>query len=245
MMPGHGDTWIVIGASSSVPAFTDAVRARNPGACSITCNAGIDLLGGWPLDYYFLSDQNACRTHAAAAYELQGRGTQLITLKRLPSALETRGVDRFDVFLEVHSPATETYLRGATQDVRFSRLFCTQFALNEGAGKVIFLGMEKYPERIPHAKKHNELYVQPFLQSVLRACPEVAFEFCGRPGFYLSAPNLRIFTTLEAYEEHYANSTDKTLEALSGGESARIVRRRSGAAEKPEAGRRVQTSAGK
>lgn len=244
-MPGHGDTWIVIGASPSVPAFTDAVRARNRGAASITCNAGIGLLGGWRLDYYFLSDQNACRTHAAAAYELQGQGTQLITLKRLPSALETRGVDRFDVFLEVHSPATEVYLRGATQDVRFSRLFCTQFALNEGAGKVIFLGMERYPDRIPHAKKHNELYVQPFLQSVLAACPDVAFEFCGRPGFYLSAPNLRIFTTVEAYEEHYVDRTEKTMEALSEGKAAGAARRGRGVAEAPEAGRRVPTTAGK
>jgi hypothetical protein len=213
-MPGHGDTWIVIGASSSVPAFTDAVRARNPGAVSITCNAGIELLGGWRLDYYFLSDQNACRTHAAAACDVQQRGAQLITLKRLPCALEARGVDRFDVFLKLSGRPTDTYVPGATSDVRFSRLFCTQFALNEHPGKVIWLGMEKYPHHIPHARKHNELYVQPFLQSCLKACPDVQFEFCGRPGFYLSSANLRIFTRAEDYEAYHAREADEAVAAV-------------------------------
>jgi len=178
--------WIVLGSSASAPQFLRAIRAQDASSPrTITTNVGLWLL--WPdvPDVYFLTDHVACRQYRELAYEAQARGTRLVTMRRDRSALQKRGVERFDEFLEFDHGGSQTRLRrGSYGHVIFSGMYCLQYALHSGASRVYLVGMEGYP-RQDSRHHHSKQHLGPLINSAAEEWPEVEFVFCGEPQFEL------------------------------------------------------------
>lgn len=200
-------TWLVLGGSPSAPVgFAWGISAY-PEAITITTNSGI-LLHPSP-HFYFLSDQGACRRFSADAHKARAKyGTILLTPKREHSALVQRGVDDFDCFLELVEPLDQqpVFVRGQHTSCRFSGLFALQVALNSGANHVILAGMDGYEGHgavdswdgltsKDHAGLQTALWIAPFMQSAIDACPDVKFTVVGKPVYGWLGENLEIVRT--------------------------------------------------
>jgi len=200
--------WIVVGASQSAPQGLAMAQAHRPNATTITTNGGLRLFSPGNLDYYLLIDMVACDRYSNDSKAYQADGTTLVTLDRLPSALAHRGLSHFDELLSV-----DRHQRGYVPDIYtdcgFSGLFCTQFALNNGATRLSWVGMEGFrstPRQQVDDHFHGQLgpakgvhqterVLGPFLQSVVDQRPDVEFRFYGTPLFSLAGPNLTIIAT--------------------------------------------------
>jgi hypothetical protein len=179
-----------------------------PGANRITTNSGIKLMLP-PLapHYYFISDHLACKEFAADAMELRHtHGTQIITLGRLPSAIISRGLTSVDYLIDQARPDRPCdYTRGVYTDCMFSGLYCTQFAINNGAKIIVAVGHEGYPEDEENAcywdggapvNKRQALaytknWIGPWWRNAVAACPDITFHFYGRLRFAIDGPNVK------------------------------------------------------
>lgn len=185
-------TWIVLGSSASAPFYLDALAphlsvgpADRDDCKLITTNVGLWLL--WPQvpDVYFLTDQIACRQYADLAYRAQARGTHLVTLYRDRTALQSRGVDRFDDFLISVSTLPQNQIsRKDWPYFVFSGAYCLQYALHRlrdaGGGRLILIGCEGYQPGDSRSS-HNKQHLYPAMRSAVEEFAEVEFIFCGRP----------------------------------------------------------------
>ena len=184
--------WIVAPHSPSLPAFWPLVRSAHPDAVTVTANSGIEVFRP---DYYFLWDDAACRNGRwhRAARTARAAGTKLVTVAKPPELLRARGLDHFDIYLEV-KPAEyiKNYIPGQYVGCGFSRLYCLQFALENRASRIILLGMEGYQ------KEEYIKTVGGFVRSAIRLCPNVQFDVCGELNYDLpDTPNLRRFAIPE------------------------------------------------
>ena len=169
-----------------------------------------DLLAGDSPDYYLVTDSRACKLWADEARQHRKvNGTQLITLRRLDSALKTRGVFDYDHFLAPSGEEGAPFQRGSYVFTSTSGQYCVQFAINNGAKTVHLIGLEGYDSTNkqdteidyfdgragPHnGPTHNARTAQ-FLRSLVEAVPDVKLRFYGRPRFPVSGPNLRVINT--------------------------------------------------
>jgi hypothetical protein len=182
------ETWAVIGTSPSAARRIGEVPEE---ATTIACNAAIDLFCGTGrrLDYYLLYDAAACRKWSWPAYRLQDEGTLLVTLKRSDRALADRNLSGFDEFIHAESghSTDPTFQRGYYRNLRLSGLYSLAFAVNNGAKRVLMLGMEGYEN---HQAGKVTLIIRPVTQAIIDACPDVQFEFWGEPRYRLTGENL-------------------------------------------------------
>lgn len=185
-------------------------RARRPDATVITTNAGIKLFGPQePPDYYMVFDMVSTQRHYEDGLKAQGWGTRLVTLEKSPRSLKLRRTDHYDVFLPIaRGSAPKQFIRGEYADCGFSGLYCTMFAVNNGAADLTWVGMEGYRSQpgatVPdhfdgyHGPEKGVRQTQdvlgPFLQSVVEACPDVRFTFYGQPLYRLDGDNLTVIS---------------------------------------------------
>ena len=196
--------WIVLGSSINAPAMLEAARVDYPDATTMTTNAGIDLIRP---DYYFLSDQIACKRYGKLAIQQQAQGTKLVTLKRLVTAMKRRGLDGADIFLELlHAGQPLDFTRGVINDCMFSGLFCAQFAIENGAKLIALPGHEGYPpgqddssywdpsrNRLTESqrKTHTQKWIAPWWQKVVELCDDITFHFYGDLNYEITGANVR------------------------------------------------------
>lgn len=181
--------WIVVGSSPGV-SEAHAISGRIPWAKVITTNAGYLSLARFP-DVYFLSDPVACELHGHDAARMQASGTRLVTLRREPRAIRSRGLEGFDEFFSVSGPGQDPkFIPGKYAQCALSGLFCLQYALNHGARRIHLVGMEGYTET-SHGLNMRRLYCGPFTQSCVDACPNVEFIVYGTLNYPLRGPNVR------------------------------------------------------
>lgn len=198
-------SWIVAGASTSAPKALEAARMHQPGSVTITTNGGLFLFAPGTLNHYLLFDMVACKRYSELSKAHQSRGTNLVTLDRPAHSLTKRGLDHFDEFLCLQR-RDRHFIRGGYADIGFSGLYCTMYAVNNGATEVHWVGMEGYRSTPGHTVNdhfHGQLgpakgvrqtrdILGPFMQSVADACPDIAFHFHGTPLFDLAGPNVTI-----------------------------------------------------
>jgi len=160
-------------------------------------------------DFYVLFDMNACAKYRDAAKAAQAAGTKLVTLAKSPESLKQRGVDHFDIFLELGghrgTGPFPLFRPGEYADCGFSRLYALQFAINNGATHVLLLGMKGYPHKRGEEGYTKLQAIADFVGSCLRQCPGVRFTFCARPRYELPpTDNYRVFDTPEQFTEEYS-----------------------------------------
>ena len=183
------NTWLAIGAGPS--AETGLTRARRdwPGATTISTNSAALLLRP---DYYFLSDGVACRRWSAVATAYQQLGTKLVTLSRQTDALKDRGLEAFDIFVDM-------------PEFCYSGLFCVIWAARQ-AERVCLIGHDGYQSKegklVPdyfdgrlgvakQARQTHEL-IRPRLQAIAEAFPSVEFIQYTRPTYKVEAKNWEV-----------------------------------------------------
>ncbi len=203
-MTTDSTTWIVAPHSPYMPSFWPVVRSVYPTAQTITCNEGLDVFRP---DFFLVFDMAACRTHRRRGMDAQAEGTKLITLDWQPHVRKFRGMKHCDIFLTVAPRGNElsgTFVRGSYADCGFTRLFALQFAINSGATHILFLGMEGYLVGKGRSNSKRDA-VTAFVQSVLKVCPDVQFDFCGAPEYKLPpTDNYRIYKTPEQFTKEFA-----------------------------------------
>ncbi len=209
-MAEQSSNWIVIGSSPSATEMLPVARERWPDATTITTNAGLYLFGKGDLPtYYLVWDHAAAERYKAAAIEAQRAGAVLITADRLwhdtPRCPHT---EHYDIRLTL--PDNETalrYVRGAYLNPAYSGLLATQFALNNGAEAVAWVGMEGYRDgMVDHLDGRpcslmdpvaTHYIISPYMQSCIDQCPQIPFTFYGRPRFRLGGDNLTVICEAE------------------------------------------------
>ena len=182
--------WLVVGSSPSVVETIHAVK--DMGLSVITTNSGIKLI--FPPDVYFLSDKVACRKFEQEAKIAQALGTRLVTLDRVPSALESRGVTHFDEYV--------MQVRDGYEPFQLSGLACVEYACKRADRRVVLVGMDGYWGDVQSfddtAKfgKYNQaktLGMIPDRMSLLcDKYPHLLFEVYGRPHYTVNKPNWRV-----------------------------------------------------
>jgi hypothetical protein len=200
-------TWAVVGTSPSAERFLPIVPE---GVTTLATNRAVKLFAERRLDYYFVFDQAACQNHTAEAYEKQATGTRLVTLWRKTRSLEDRNLTGFDVFLDLVVPGPPLFIRGQyTQQLALSGLYSLAFAVNNGAKRVVMLGLEGYEN---HQAGKVTLIIRPVTQAIIDACPGVQFEFCGRPRYPIGGNNLRIYHNPQDYQATHEDQNAQTVQ---------------------------------
>lgn len=220
------DTWITIGSGPDVLFYLPIALHEYPNAKIITTNYGICLIVP---DYYFLSDFMACLRFSEISKRYQSKyGMKVITLKRKERALKDRLLTDADIFLEMER--VEGYVKGVINDLKLSGLFCTQFALVNGAKRIVAIGHGGYPleeknpywygwqKGVEYGFRHHKTrdIIEPFWKSAVVANPEVIFQFYGEMNYRIDGPNVERVV----YDE---NQNDQRLEANAQGPDLRTA----------------------
>lgn len=126
----------------------------------------------------------------------------------LPDSPRCPYTEHYDIRLTL--PDSETalrYVRGAYLNPAYSGLLATQFALNNGAEAVAWVGMEGYRDgMVSHIDGRpcsimdpvaTHYIIRPYMQSCIDQCPQIPFTFYGRPRFRLRGGNLTVICEAE------------------------------------------------
>lgn len=204
-------TWIVVGSSPNAPEMLPVARAEYPDAIVITSNRAGELFAGGDLDYYFFANFISDKVHnnrfLATARRLKQCGTKLITLDGVFGSKESCGTQDFDDFLSLDSRHLQTACAvGGYANCGYSGLHITAFALNHGATRIAWVGMEGYRSRpgcierdhfdgdqgwAEQAKWIQEIY-GPMMRSFPAAYPQVDFVMYGTPNYEIDGPSVQI-----------------------------------------------------
>jgi hypothetical protein len=185
-------------------------RERWPAATTITTNAGIDLFGrgDWPA-YYLIWDHVAAERYAAVAREAQRAGTVLVAGDRLwHDPQRCPHTEHYDIRLTLHGNETAMrFVRGKYRNPAYSGLLATQFAINNGAESMAWVGMEGFRDGpLNHIDGRpcaimdpvgTHYIIAPYMQSCVDECPQIPFTFYGRPRFRLGGDNLTVIREAE------------------------------------------------
>lgn len=212
-MSNDSTTWLVCGASPSVPEHLDQAyeHAGGTDANSIACNSAIYrwLIRDEPLDFYWLHDADACRRYRDYAKYLQRiDGMRVITLDdgSGPDTLAARGIEYADEFIQAVPPNyTVSWERGQYTNTRTSGGIILQYAVNHGATEVHIVGMEGFKSRpgnvvVDHfdgstGREQNNFvtkaYQVPLFKLIAAKCPDVDFHFYGKPAVPFEGPNIQ------------------------------------------------------
>lgn len=158
---------------------------------------------GIELDFLFVFDFAACQKYANAAKRMQQDGTRCITLKRKQPEIAQRHLDGFDEFIGPsrfkNNPGW--FSRGEWNDMGLSGLWCVQYALNGGATTLHLPGHDGYRGRPTdydsgesHPIAHDTTFgiIQPAMQAMVDACPDVQFVFYGDLAYEVKGENVSI-----------------------------------------------------
>jgi hypothetical protein len=208
-MSKDNKTWIVLGGSPKAKLYFDDVIAKHPNATTITCNCGLHLFfshiaGPIYPDHYWISDLAACEIYSRFMNAAQERGTQIWTADRNEYGLSARGLKHADHYLPL--PEQAEYTRGRYYHSKLSGTIITQIAINSGAEHVIWLGHDGYrstpnnrvPDTFdgrmgtPNGWSNTCNIIAPFMNAVAEACPDVQFDYYGKPNYALEQPNVNV-----------------------------------------------------
>ena len=182
---------------------------RHPMAATIATNSGGRLFPQGP-DFYYVNalmfgDDKVDNRYLDDCKRFKRQGTRLVTVKRSVKALQKRGTDWFDEFLDITGPgATWQFKIGSYSDWSISGLLITQYALNMGAEKVHMIGHEGYRSEEgnpafdhydgyagPTNGKHcTNVLIKPAMQAMIDACPFVEFIFYGCMNYEVKGQNV-------------------------------------------------------
>lgn len=192
-------TWIILGCSPLVREAYAMARRDFPGAPVITTNRGLQIEPD--PDFYFLSDQIACKLWWEDARAASKRGkTKRITLRRDPQAMKMRTVDDFELVYREGHPF---------EPFQSSGLWCVEFAIRVGlARRVVLCGMDGYRHGCDgqdyfdgaHYYEPNDglqkdltrTVVDPLSNKIAAKYPQVEFLQVGEPCFTVNLPNWRV-----------------------------------------------------
>ena len=121
--------------------------------------------------------------------------------------MKTRRVDGFDEFLP-GGPTQNRFLRGG-YSAGLSGLLCLEYVVNHGAKRIHLVGMNGYAGRVggdyfdghetpvntPDKRlRHTREIIEPFVQTVVDACPDVEFVFYGQLNYRVTGRNAQRIT---------------------------------------------------
>ena len=203
-------SWIVVGSSPSVTDyFQRVVQNHLSESTTITCNAGILLFEDWNFypDHYLLIDGETVRLFLPQIEMMRAKQVNLITSKAQIDGLVASGLEGGVHELIEYEPAeTSEFVRGRYVNVRMSGLFACQYAIMNGARKVVLVGMDGYTGpggyeptlatfdgRLGLNGLRTTLgHIAPFVQSMVTACPDVEFVQYGEPKYEISGGNYHL-----------------------------------------------------
>jgi len=178
-------TWLVLGSSPNAERMLDVAHAAHQDAVVISTNSALQ----WVVpDYYLLQDPVAIKQWKDIAHEYrETHGTQIVSIRRPDIARS--GLDA-DILLEMHNGLETRYYRDRYVNCFFSGQFTAQFALMNGAEKLLLVGHEGYPRGAREAWTVKHL--PGWWQSCVDVCPDVEFVFYGKLTYEISGENVRI-----------------------------------------------------
>ncbi len=215
-----GKTWLILGAG--VRAVTDYLLAkqRNKNIDVVaTANSGI-IIEPNP-SFVWLSDAKAIDIYYQPVADAVDRGSRLLTIA---DAVLKRPFVEASAYSIFNYPLTEQteWTPGLMVNGKTSGCALVQFAVNHGAEKVILVGMSGYKSGGGHTHKdyfhgkagsvNNDKTMRgygPVLQSVIDQCPDVIFEFYGKPNYDWKGENVAIHDI----KSHPVELPDPWLEA--------------------------------
>lgn len=184
-------TWLALG--SSLTAASNYLRAKKFADIIATANQGLEM-EPHP-DWYWLTDSIAAKRDFAKAKIAVKRGAKMITSKlalRYSPFLE----EIAHKIVEYEGSKSQTWVPGTLVNGRTSGCFLIQIAVNEGADKVLMVGLEGYKSKRGDIKvdyfhggkgvhSHSETMKSygPMVQSVIDQSPNVEFHFFGTPNY--------------------------------------------------------------
>jgi len=192
-------TWIVLGCSPLAREAYATARRDFPGAPVITCNRGLQVEPD--PDFFFLSDQVACKLFAEGGKLASKRGkTKRITLRRDPQAMKMRTVDDFEIVYREGYPF---------EPFQTSGIWCVEYAIRVGlARRVVLCGMDGYRPGCPgqdyfpgayHYEPNDGLQkdltktvVEPLTNRIAAKYPEIEFIQVGEPCYQVNSPNWHV-----------------------------------------------------
>lgn len=195
--------WIVTGSSHSGRDWLRRLVELYPDAVTMATNRSIEWHAedGIPLDYLFIFDMVACQKYHEVAMQMKARGTRLVTLKRKQPALAQRKLDGFDEFLgDARFKCNPGWFaKGEWNDMGLSGLWSLQYAVNSGATTIHLPGHEgyraaktDYDNGEPHARGKELTFgqIEPGMNAIVGACPDVQFVFYGDLAYDVRGTNV-------------------------------------------------------
>jgi len=152
-------------------------------------------------DFFFLSDQVACKLFAEGGKLASKRGkTKRITLRRDPQAMKMRTVDDFEIVYREGYPF---------EPFQTSGIWCVEYAIRVGlARRVVLCGMDGYRPGCPgqdyfpgayHYEPNDGLQkdltktvVEPLTNRIAAKYPEIEFIQVGEPCYQVNSPNWHV-----------------------------------------------------
>lgn len=195
-----GDTWLILGSSVGAERWYGQAKALADVRC--TCNGGITVES--EPDWYWLTDPHAIERHLETARAASQRGVRIITSRQSAKA-KGELVRLAHTTLDYARRFEQRWRRGEYVNGRTSGCFLVQFAINNGAKRVLLVGMEGYKSRENEVvtdyfdgrdglASHGDTmhYYVPMMRSIIEQCPDVEFVFYGHPNYDVAAPNVTV-----------------------------------------------------
>lgn len=184
-------TWLALG--SSLSAVKNYLRAKKFADVIATANQGLEI-EPYP-DWYWLTDSIAAKRDFEKAKIAVKNGTKMITSKialRYSPFLESIA----HKVVEYEGSKSQTWRPGELVNGRTSGCFLIQMAVNDGADRVLMVGLEGYKSKRGDIQQdyfhggsgvhtHSETMKSygPMVQSVIDQSPNVEFHFFGEPNW--------------------------------------------------------------
>lgn len=214
--------WFLLGCAPTMPLYIDRLWARyvlaEPNTIVATTNAGIhecNRLGRSP-DWYGVMEL-ATPDIYGRFYEPHRPFTRIFTTDVALRNFAPAGIDfRPDFIAEVAGWCDQVvFRRGTYVAVGATGGHLLQHAVNLGAKKVVLVGFDGYKSRPGHlqpdtfdgkfgpsyGESHTKQWYGPGIQQVINACPDVVFEFYGRPTFPIVGKNVAVCRSPEEMEQ--------------------------------------------
>jgi hypothetical protein len=157
-----------------------------------------------------MTDRGTCKTYAEEIKQFPANGVKLITFRRAATAIKKRGLENADILLDVLFCGDPlVFQRGVINDCMFSGLYCVQFAIEQGAQRLLLPGFEGYKpnclyphwDDVPYAEqageiRYNEGFFRPWWKLVANACPDVEFIFYGDMNYQVEGSNVTVMESV-------------------------------------------------
>jgi len=211
--------WHIVGSSLKVESYFDAACFAHPDATTFACNSAIKLFTARRPDYFIAVDENAGIMLHRLICDAIEQGTQFVSyaksllVKNIKREISCPGFEvdtpMPTVLLDIDASKVHTeYQPGRIVFAQYSGLAAMQYAIQQGAERVIITGCDGYPGDRPledfpvvtfdghggdsWGKRQTDTVIQPFMQSMVDACPDIEFVQYGEPLYDVEGANYTI-----------------------------------------------------